>query len=143
EQLRGGDVEKKAAKQLKELKGKFEEAMNDDLNTSVALSVLFELVRFVNGLLEDSSVVGGTLMAVDDLFSKLGGDCLGIVKEVYPEAGGASEAMIDELVRINIKQRAEARNRNDFAAADAIRAMLEEAGIVLEDKPEGTEWRMK
>ena len=143
QQLNGGDVDKKAAKQLKELKGKFEEAMNDDLNTSVALSVLFELVRFANGLLEDSSVGGGTLMAVDDLFSRLGGDCLGIVKEAYPEAGVASEAMIDELVKINIEQRAEARKRKDFAAADAIRAKLEEAGIVLEDKPEGTQWRMK
>jgi cysteinyl-tRNA synthetase len=143
QQLEGGDVEKKAAKQLKELKGKFEEAMNDDLNTSVALSVLFELVRFANGLLEDGSVGGGTLMAVDDLFSKLGGDCLGIVKAVYPEAGGASEAMIDELVKINIEQRSEARKRKDFSAADAIRAKLEEAGIVLEDKPGGTEWRMK
>ena len=137
-----GEVDKKAAKQLKEVKGKFEEAMNDDLNTSVALSVLFELVRFANGLLEGEAVTKGTLDAVNELFLRLGGDCIGIVRESYDNTQ-ITVSERDKLVKILIEQRADARRRKDFAAADSIREKLEEAGIVLEDKPEGTEWRMK
>ena len=54
-------------KQLKQLREKFEAAMNDDLNTSVALSVVFELVRIVNKLLEDNSATAETLNAVDGI----------------------------------------------------------------------------
>ncbi|MCK4753369.1 MAG: cysteine--tRNA ligase [Planctomycetes bacterium] len=138
-----GEVSKEAAKELEQLKEKFEAAMNDDLNTAVALSVIFELVRFANGLLEDSGTTAGVFNAVDDLFSSLGGDVLGVVKDEYIEVGGASDELIDGLVKGFIKQRNEARSNKDFARADAIRDELDGIGIVLEDKPEGTVWRRK
>ena len=138
-----GKAEEKTSEQLKGLKEKFEAAMNDDLNTSIALSVLFELVRLANKLLEEADTTAETFNAVDDLFSRLGGDCLGIVKEEYPETVAADEKLVDELVGTIIEQRSDARNRRDFAAADAIREKLEKAGIVLEDKPDGTTWRRK
>ena len=128
--------------ELKQLREKFEAAMNDDLNTSIALSVVFELVRFTNKLLEDNDINAETFSAVDDLFSQLGGDVLGVVKEEYVEAGGVDE-LIDGLVSVWIEQRNTARSQKDFAAADAIRVKLEDIGIVLEDKPDGTEWRRK
>ncbi len=128
--------------ELKQLREKFEAAMNDDLNTSIALSVVFELVRFTNKLLEDNDINAETFSAVDDLFSQLGGDVLGVVKEGYVEAGGVDE-LIDGLVSVLIEQRNTARSQKDFAAADAIRVKLEDIGIVLEDKPDGTEWRRK
>jgi cysteinyl-tRNA synthetase len=128
---------------LEQLKDKFEAAMNDDLNTSIALSVLFELVRLANGLLEEPKTSAETLSAVDESFRELGGGCLGIVKDTYPETDVPGEKVVDELVNVLIEQRGEARKRKDFAAADAIRDRLSEAGIVLEDKPEGTVWRMK
>jgi cysteinyl-tRNA synthetase len=68
-----GEVDKEIEKRLSELKRKFEAAMNDDLNTSVALSVIFELVRLANGLLEEKGVTKKTLDAVDGMFRKLGG----------------------------------------------------------------------
>ena len=139
----GGKINEKTAEQLKQLKDKFEAAMNDDLNTSIALSVLFELVRLANSLLEEAGTTVETFNAVDDLFSRLGGDCLGIVKEEYPEATAADEKLLDEMVGMMIEQRSDARNRRDFAAADSIRDKLDKAGIVLEDKPGETTWRRK
>jgi cysteinyl-tRNA synthetase len=140
---RGQDARDTVLKQLEDAKTKFEEAMNDDLNTSVALSVLFDLVRLANSLLEDRKTTRETLAAVNEMFTKLGGDVLGIVTEEPAQAGGVSEEALDKLVGILITQRAEARKTKDFARADAIRAKLDEAGIILEDGPQGTQWRSK
>jgi cysteinyl-tRNA synthetase len=76
------------------------------------------------------------------LFRKLGGDCLGIVKKNYGKIMANIE-MTNELVNVLIEQRNDARNRRDFAAADAIRDKLNQIGIVLEDKPDTTAWRFK
>jgi cysteinyl-tRNA synthetase len=138
-----GEADQEVAEELEKLKAKFEEAMNDDLNTAVALSVVFDLVRLANKLLEEGSATVGTLDAVDRLFRDLGGDVLGVVKDEYEEISAGDEARIDSVVRILIGQRAEARKNKYFAKADELREKLEEAGVVLEDKPDGTEWRWK
>ena len=77
------------------------------------------------------------------MFRKLGGDVLGIVKDQYEQISGSDEKIIDSLVKGFIEQRADARNRKDFAMADAIRNKLIDMGIILEDKPGQTVWRMK
>ena len=141
--VKEGSIDEKVAEQLKQMREKFEAAMNDDLNTSVALSVMFELVRLAQKLLEDSHTTQGTLNLVDILFDRLGGDCLGIVKEEYPQTSPADDELMDKLVNISIEQRNEARKNRDFAKADELRAKLDEMGIVLEDKPDMTTWRMK
>ncbi len=139
-----GPEDEQLIRQLKQLRKKFETAMNDDLNTSIALSVIFELVRLTNGLFEETDVTLATIEAFDQMFDSLGGDVLGIVKEEYPEiAAGGDEAIMDELVKTFIYQRTEARKNKDFVIADAIREKLERIGIVLEDKPDGTIWRKK
>jgi len=138
-----GEADSKVTEQLEQLKEKFETAMNDDLNTSIALSVIFELVRLANGLIESSDTTTGTFTAIDDMFGSLGGEVLGIVKYEYPETSAADADMIEKLIGCMVEHRNEARKRKDFAAADEIRGKLDEAGIVLEDKPEGTIWRRK
>jgi len=138
-----GSIDEEIAGQLKQMREKFESAMNDDLNTSVALSVMFELVRLAQTLLEDSRTTQGTLNIVDVLFDRLGGDCLGVVKEEYPQTGPAGDELTDKLVNVLIEQRNEARKNRDFAKADELRAKLDEMGILLEDSPDITTWRMK
>ncbi len=117
--------------------------MNDDLNTSIALSVIFELVRLSNKLLENGNATTGTLNAVDVLFSRLGGDCLGIVKDEYLQTSTTAVDLTDKLVNVLIEQRNEARRNKDFVKADVLRDKLDEMGIILEDKPDGTTWRLK
>ena len=72
--------------------------MNDDLNTAVALSVMFDLVRLSNKAIDDKKLTRETLGAVNDMFTKLGGDVLGIVPEEYAEAGGIDEKAMDKLL---------------------------------------------
>jgi cysteinyl-tRNA synthetase len=138
-----GQADEKTAKHLKQLRVKFEAAMNDDLNTSVALSVLFELVRLTQVLLEDGNTNVGTLNLVEVLFDRLGGEVLGIVKDEYPQAGAADDQVVDRLVDVVIQQRNQARANKDFAKADELRDRLDEIGIVLEDKQDVTTWRTK
>ncbi|MCK4959008.1 MAG: cysteine--tRNA ligase, partial [Planctomycetes bacterium] len=137
-----GQLDEKVAGELDELKGKFEDAMNEDLNTAVALSVMFELVRVASRLTEDSGASGKTLRAIDEMFTRLGGDVLGIVRDEYASTGGGDEALLDHLMGMMIQQRKAARDNKDFAKADEIRDKLLELGIVFEDKPGGeTTWR--
>lgn len=141
-----GPINSYAAKRLDKLEEKFESAMNDDLNTAIALSVMFEVVSVSNELIQyqgPDKVTKGTFSAIDNFFIKLGGDVLGIVKDQYAQTAGSNDRMVDELIKGFIEQRNDARRRKDFATADSIRNKLNEIGIVLEDKPDGTGWRMK
>ncbi len=136
-----GTADAAVLSQLAAMKEKFEAAMNDDLNTAVALSVMFEMVKLV-GALPDEGVTQTTLEAIDSQFRTLGGEVLGIVKDEYASAGGSDDALLDHLIGLLIEQRQAARKNKHFAAADAIRDKLADFGVLLEDKPGGvTTWR--
>jgi cysteinyl-tRNA synthetase len=163
-----GQIDSETAEQLRQLKDRFKTAMNDDLNTSVALSVIFELVRLTNKMIETEQIntsaqrtrdtftdllevtrkVGegvnkGTLAEIDKLFRELGGDVLGIVRDEYPEIIEVSENRFNELVDFTVKLRDQERKKRNFEVADATRAELNKLGIELLDKPDGTEWRIR
>jgi len=112
------------------------------LNTSIALSVLFELVRLANALLEETTVTKETLNEVDDLFRNLGGEVLGIVKDEYTQITMTEHQKFAGIVDSLIKQRNEARKRKDFKTADEIRQTLTDSDITIMDEPDGTTtWR--
>jgi len=139
-----GPADTAVIEQIGRLEQKFLSAMDDDLNTSIALSVLFELVKLAGALSEDSAATQGTWQAVDDAFRRLGGQVLGVVLDEYPQTGTADEELLDFLIGNLIAQRAQARARKDFAESDRIRDQLARFGIILEDKPGGiTTWRRK
>ncbi len=121
----------------------FLEAMNDDFNTPKAMAALHELARAVNRKLDSGQPINhGTLAAIDQMFSELGGQILGIIPDQLEPPEMRSE-LVDGLMQIILDLRQEYRAAKDWARADAIRQRLMELGIVVEDRPEGPTWRLE
>jgi len=146
-----GSSDQDVEAELKQIEGKFKNAMDDDLNTPEALSVIFDLVRLSNRLVEAGTANKATLNAVDMLFRRLGGGeevkdekgCLGIVKGAYYDIH-ASDVLFPKAVYTLIDLRNESKKNRNFSMADAIRNKLDEMGVLIEDLPDGkTRWRMK
>ncbi len=127
---------------IAEQKARFLEAMDNDFNTPQALAALFDFNRAVNGLVNgDKPVSKATLTAIDETYRVLGSEILGIIPAEI-SAGGAAAGREEDLVRVLIDLRAAARKNKDFATSDAIRNRLAEIGIILQDGPEGTTWKV-
>jgi cysteinyl-tRNA synthetase len=141
----GEELDPQWAAKLDGFKSGFEEAMDDDLNTPRAIATLFDLGREVNTLLNSGQPVSrATLEAIDGLYRASGGDVLGLRFEEQAQ-GGASRVegdLVGGLVQVLIDMRQEARQARDWAKSDAIRHRLAEMGVLLEDGPEGTRWRL-
>jgi cysteinyl-tRNA synthetase len=128
---------------LDEYKQQFIEAMDDDFNAPKALSALEGLATEVNKLLNSGEEVGrSALEAIDSLYRELGGDVLGIIPEQIA-AGGADARRQDALIRLLVELRTQARTDKNYALSDQIRDRLAEMGILLEDRPEGTTYRIQ
>ncbi len=146
ERLRSPDLPAGGAEALSaaltDVHTRFVEAMDDDFNTPVAISVIFELSRLANTLLKAEAPPGrGALEAVLRVFEELAGQVLGVLPR--QTAGGRGDAEREAaLIRLLISMRAEARQRKDFAQADSIRDRLKEIGVTLEDGKDGTTWKI-
>ena len=110
---------------------KFEDAMEDDFNTADAVSAVFELVKFANTEVKDTSSAEFAEKVLSVL--KTLTDILGLIVVKEKE----SDAEIDAL----IEERQAARKAKNFARADEIRDELKARGIVLEDTKDGVKWK--
>jgi cysteinyl-tRNA synthetase len=126
---------------LDEHRRKFVEAMDDDFNAPVALATLQNLTGEVNRLLNSSEVVGKTtLEAIERIYLELGGQVLGLVPA--SEVASANAQREDGLIRLLIAQRKLARDEKQYARSDQIRDQLKALGVMLEDRPDGTTYRI-
>ncbi|MFJ6027842.1 cysteine--tRNA ligase [Pseudarthrobacter sp. NPDC092424] len=119
----------------------FERAMDDDLNVPQALAVLHDTVRSGNTALTEGSLEAASdaLRQVQAMTRVLGLDAAA----AGPAGGGPETAALDVLVEAQLAARAQARATKDWAASDAIRDTLKQAGVVVEDGPDGATWSLK
>src|SRR3990172_454150 len=115
-------------------KEKFEAGLDDDLNVSIGLAAIFDLIYEVNKLLRENQVSktdAQLILNQMDSFDKV----LGYLKK--PE-----ESLDDKAVQL-VEQREKARREKDWQLADQLRKQLLEMGIILEDTSSGTKWKKK
>lgn len=132
----------------------FCEAMDDDFNTARGIGILFDLVRTTNRLIDDNREnadfdAAAVITPLATTILKMG-EVLGILgkspqaffhsrKTTAVENRDIDEAWIEEM----IEERKNARRSKDYARADQIRKALEDKNILLEDRPDGTIWKIK
>lgn len=117
---------------LASFKNRFIEAMDDDVNTADAISVIFDIVKFANTTIDNTysnEVIDETINLIKEL-----GNVLGILSR-------QEEKILDEEVEKLIEERTRAKKDKNFARADEIRDTLKDMGIILEDTRQGVKWR--
>ena len=132
------EMETKAAREhepVARAAARFEQAMDDDLATPAAQAALFDLVSEGNRALKGEDT--GTAAAVRAGLLELTG-VLGYTFEISAGDDNLIGPLVEELLAL----RRQARDRKDFATADAIRARLADIGIVVEDSADGTRWHV-
>ncbi len=132
------------------IRGKFLAAMDDDFNTGLAISVLFDSLRTLNRYIDSEKLTSNSdatsnavtrLARATTVIAELS-SVLGLFVRPPIAAGGDESAaeLLDGVVRLLIDLRKEARERKDYATGDAIRDRLNALGVALLDKKEGTSW---
>src|SRR5262245_34957695 len=117
----------------------FADAMQDDLNTAAALGAMFELVSELNSAIDAGAIGTGDVATVREAFDEFD-RVLGVLSLRRAE-DERPPVPIDEIQRL-IDLRRAARQRRDFAAADRVRDDLAAHGVLLEDGPDGTRWKL-
>lgn len=123
--------ESKLQAELESFRGKFIDAMDDDLNTADAISVIFELARFSNSNADENS---------SSLWIKSNLDMLNELTGVL-NIINIKEKQSDEEIETLITKRTEFKKARDFEAADRIRQQLLDMGVEIEDTRQGTKWK--
>jgi cysteinyl-tRNA synthetase len=127
--------------QSPEVPEEFRAAMNDDLGTPTAIAILHNAVREGNQALDadNRDQIVRRLSEVNGMLMILG---LNADSEVWQRDDHKLTAVVDGLIKELLEQRAAARDRKDFATADAIRSSLTALGVEVSDTPQGTRWSL-
>ena len=136
--------------EVAQLRAEYIAKMDDDFNTGGAISELFELLRALNKYadqqqLEDAAARTEAALAsfrrgVDTLRELTA--VLGLFRTAPAAKSGGDSELLNQLLGLLVELRTDARKRKDFATADRIRQALGDMGITLEDRKDGTGWRL-
>jgi len=119
---------------LAEARTKFADGLGDDLNISLALTALFELIKKINVLVKDGRMLADDARAASSFVYSL--------DEVLAVLPAKKEEELPEELERKIRDRELARKDRDFRRADEIRRELAEAGVLLEDTKDGVRWKL-
>ena len=115
----------------------FYQALNDDLNTPLAIAELHALAKQLNkAAVEDKPQLKARIIAAGNLLGILGQD-----PDEWLQGDAAADAISAEVIETLIQERVDAKANRNFARADEIRDSLLSEGVVLEDSREGTQWK--
>src|SRR5580698_8465519 len=123
--------------------------MDDDFNTGGAVGILFDMSRAINGFIGQKKLDAGSaadpaaktaLTTAMTLLKELSG-VMGLFRKPIAKPAVATDGLTDQLMKLVIELRAEARRTKNFGIADKIRDGLAALRITLEDRPDGTNWR--
>lgn len=118
------------------------EAMNDDLNTPVLISQLFDGVRVINSVAAGKERIDEAhLSRLKKLYHDFVFDILGLKREA--ESGGKEHEVLGKVLDMVISIRTEAKQKKDWATSDKIRDELKAAGVNIKDTKEGYEWSVE
>ncbi|MFH1267080.1 MAG: cysteine--tRNA ligase [Planctomycetota bacterium] len=136
-----------------EHRNRFLETMDDDFNTGGAIGDLFELVRALNKFVDEEKLEEKPKQDPAKLASLRQGTAtlrelaatLGLFREPirFAKTSSGDDELTGKLLDLLVEIRTQARKAKDFATADTIRNSLAELGVVLEDRPGGTEWSLE
>jgi cysteinyl-tRNA synthetase len=137
-----GDAGNRFESIIAETRNKFAEAMDDDFNAPIAIAALQTFTREVNTLLNSGEPVNqATLGAISKVYDDLGGTVLGIIPAI--EAGSQTNPEREiGLINMLITIRKQARANKQWAMSDQIRDQLAELGVQLEDRADGTIYKL-
>jgi cysteinyl-tRNA synthetase len=125
---------------ISKLKEKCYEALDDDLNSPVLLSHLFEGVRIVNSIIDGSEKIDASgLESLKELFNTFVFEILGLKDE---SALIGDDKLTGELMKIIIELRQTAKINKDWSTSDKIRNELNNIGVKLKDKKDGADWEI-
>ncbi|MCD6324807.1 cysteine--tRNA ligase, partial [Candidatus Bathyarchaeota archaeon] len=134
--------DEKLLSEIEEAKKRFEEAMDDDFNTPLAISMLFSIVKAINNYADANETIGKPVkQQVLKIFTGLL-DVLGIEWSIDKQETGLT-GLLEDVISILVDVRNEMRKRKEWEIADSIRERLKKRGIILEDTPKGTRWTIK
>ena len=128
----GGEADEEERERIKGFTARFDEAMDDDLNTADAVSVIFELVKYINTGADENSSKGLLSLMKEEIVTL--SSVLGLIVE-------EKEELLEDDIEALINERQEARKNKDFKRADEIRDELLKKGIILEDTRQGVKWK--
>jgi len=120
---------------------RFEEAMDEDLNTSQAVAVIFDFAKEVNRIIASAENIDVSFYNdVKAFLTKTAENVLGIVD--FNKTTAADDKLVGELIELLIKLRTEAKQNKNYQLSDSIRDRLKELGVVLQDGKEGTSYKI-
>lgn len=123
-----------------EMEAKCYDAIGDDLNTPILVSILFEAVRFINSVKAGTETIDQTnLDALKKMMDTFVVDILGLRME---QTNASNNALLGGVIDLVLKTRVEAKQRKDFATSDLIRNRLTELGVKVKDTKGGCEWEV-
>jgi len=126
---------------INHLKEKCLEALNDDLNSPVLLSHLFEGVKYVNSVSDGTEKLNSSdLESLKDLFNVFTFEILGLKDENTIKG---DEKLTDALVNVILNLRQDAKNRKEWGMSDEIRDELNKLGITIKDRKDGADWDLE